>query len=54
LSRPTWNSAGVVQIFLDHYRQLGFDQVLLMDFEMTDGTLEVLKDKEYRDFVKVV
>jgi hypothetical protein len=50
----TWNSVGLARVFLAHYRRLGVDQVLVMDFDSTDGTRDVLTSAEWRGFVRVV
>lgn len=42
LVTTTWNSLDHLEIFLDHYRKLGVGRVLVMDFDSTDGTAEVL------------
>ena len=42
----TWNSANVIETFLHHYRALGVDQVLVMDFDSSDGTDELLRSNE--------
>src|SRR5437870_4897042 len=54
IATTTWNSAGVLEIFLDHHRKLGFDNVLLMDFASEDGTAAIAQSAQYRDFVSVV
>ncbi len=50
----TWNSARIIEAFLDHHRALGFDLVMVMDFGSTDGTLDVLRSKTYTGFVELV
>lgn len=47
----TWNSFDQIELFLIHYRNLGFDKVVVMDFDSTDGTAELLSSPEWRDFV---
>lgn len=47
----TWNSFDHIELFLVHYRNLGFDRVVVMDFDSTDGTTEVLSSREWADFV---
>ena len=54
LITTTWNSATLVETFLDHYRALGFEQVLVMDFDSTDGTPDLLRSDRYRDLVRLV
>jgi hypothetical protein len=50
----TWNCIDLISTFLHHYRKLGFDAVLAMDFESTDGTREVLTSSEWKHFVQIV
>lgn len=54
VATTTWNSIDLVRTFLVHYRQLGVDQVLVMDFASTDGTRDVLASAEWRGFVDLV
>jgi hypothetical protein len=51
LATTTWNSVDLIAAFLDHYRRLGFDRVIVMDFDSTDGTREVLTSMEWSSFV---
>jgi hypothetical protein len=50
----TWNCADLVGAFLAHYRQLGFERVLVMDFDSTDGTRDILCSREWRSLVTLV
>ena len=50
----TWNSATLIETFLRHYRALGVDQVLVMDFDSGDGTDELLRSIEWAGFVRTV
>ena len=50
----TWNSATLIDTFLRHYRALGVDQVLVMDFDSSDGTDELLRSSEWAAFVRTV
>jgi len=54
IATTTWNSSDVIETFLQHYRKLGFDQVLVMDFDSTDGTSEILRSDRYHGFVRTV
>ncbi len=54
IATTTWNSSDVIETFLQHYRKLGFDQVLVMDFNSTDGTSEILRSERYHGFVRIV
>ena len=47
----TWNSADVITTFLTHYQDLGFDQIVVMDFDSTDGTAEILSETRRQGFV---
>ena len=49
----TWNSIDHVIPFLKHYRALGIDRMLVMDFASTDGTLDVLTAREWQGFVEL-
>lgn len=40
----TWNSADVITTFLKHYRNLGFDEIVVMDFGSSDDTLKILSN----------
>ena len=50
----TWNSGDLVAAFLDHYRRLGLDGAIVMDFASTDGTHDILASSEWRSFVELV
>ncbi len=50
----TWNSATLIETFLRHYRALGVDLVLVMDFDSTDGTDELLRSSEWAGLVRTV
>jgi hypothetical protein len=50
----TWNSDDLVATFLSHYQRLGFDRIVVMDFDSTDGTRDVLHDPRWHDFVSLV
>jgi hypothetical protein len=50
----TWDSIDLIETFLVHYRRFGFDQVLLMDFDSTDGTRDIVLSEEWRGFVTLV
>ncbi|MEO5671697.1 MAG: glycosyltransferase family 2 protein [Ramlibacter sp.] len=50
----TWNSVDHIETFLRHYSRLGFERVLVMDFDSTDGTLEILASTQWRGFVELV
>ena len=50
----TWNSATLIETFLRHYRALGVDQALVMDFDSSDGTDELLRSSEWATFVRTV
>ena len=54
LATTTWDSVGLIQPFLNHYRKLGFDRILVMDMGSADGTLEVLASADWRGFVELV
>jgi glycosyltransferase involved in cell wall biosynthesis len=54
IATTTWNSSDVIETFLQHYKKLGFDQILIMDFDSTDGTSEILRSGVYRDFVRTI
>ena len=54
VATTTWNSADLIGIFLQHYRRLGFDRALVMDFDSTDGTRDVLTSAEWRSFVELI
>ena len=49
----TWNSIDHVIPFLKHYRALGVDRMLVMDFASTDGTLDILTSSEWVGFVEL-
>ena len=49
----TWNSEDVIAMFLSHYRRLAFDRIVVMDFDSTDGTKDILMDPRWRDFVTI-
>lgn len=52
VATTTWNTGNLVDDFLDHYRRLGAEAVLLMDFGSVDGTRE--RVVTWGDFVEVV
>ncbi len=54
LATTTWDSIDHVEIFLAHYRKLGVEQMLVMDFDSTDGTRDVLAAREWQGFVRHV
>jgi hypothetical protein len=54
VATTTWNSIDLVRTFLVHYQRLGFDHVLVMDFNSMDGTRDVLAAVEWRGFVTLV
>jgi len=54
IATTTWNSSDVIETFLQHYRKLGFDQILVMDFDSTDGTNEILRSDRYHGFVRTI
>ena len=54
IATTTWNSSDLIETFLQHYRKLGFDQVLVMDFDSTDGTSEILRSNRYHSFVRTI
>jgi hypothetical protein len=54
VATTTWNSIDLIATFLVHYQRFGFDQVLVMDFDSTDGTRDVLTAAEWRGFVTMV
>jgi hypothetical protein len=54
LATTTWNSITVIETFLAHYRKLGIDRVMVMDFDSTDGTVEALTSAEWQGFVERV
>jgi hypothetical protein len=49
-----WNTAGLIGIFLDHYRRLGFETIYVMDFDSTDGSRDILYAKTYQGLVRHV
>jgi hypothetical protein len=44
----------VVSTFITHCQKLGFERLLVMDFQSRDGTLEILTDEQRRGFVDLV
>ncbi len=54
IATTTWNSHDIVETFIRHYRKLGFDQMLVMDFDSTDGTNEIIRSDLYRDFIRTI
>jgi hypothetical protein len=52
LATTTWNSSDIIGTFLEYYRRLGVDRVLLMDFDSTDQTQEIARS--FGDFVSMV
>lgn len=52
IATTTWNNCDIVRLFLDYSRALGFDRILVMDFDSTDGTADLLRSEPYRDFVE--
>ena len=53
LATATWNCIDLVSTFLAHYKKLGIDGILAMDFDSTDGTREVLSSAEWQNFVRL-
>ena len=54
VATATWNCIDLVSTFLLHYRKLGVDRILAMDFDSTDGTRDVLTSSEWRNVVQLV
>ena len=54
LVTTTWNSIDLIGRYLAHYRALGFDRALVMDFDSTDGTRELLTSDVWQEFVEPV
>jgi len=54
VATTTWNSIDHAEIFLAHYRKLGAGRVLVMDYDSTDGTAEMVGSCEWQDFVTSV
>ena len=50
----TWNSIDLVEKFLGHYQKLGLRKFLVMDFNSSDGTQDVLNSSTWSDFVRLV
>jgi hypothetical protein len=54
IATTTWNCVELIETFLLHHRRLGFQQILVMDFDSVDGTRDVLMSNEWKSFVGVV
>jgi hypothetical protein len=54
LVTTTWNSIDLIERYLVHYRRLGFDRAMVMDFDSTDGTHEILVSDQWRDFIDLI
>ena len=53
VATTTWNCVDLISSFLAHYQRLGFQRVLVMDFNSVDGTRDLLASDEWRSFVVV-
>ncbi len=53
VATTTWNCVDLISSFLTHYQRLGFQRVLVMDFNSVDGTRELLTSDEWSSFVVV-
>jgi len=53
VATTTWNCVDLISSFLAHYQRLGFERVLVMDFNSVDGTRDLLTSDEWRSFVVV-
>lgn len=49
----TWDSAGLIEPFLEHQFKLGVDLVYVIDLGSTDGTLDVLGQSRWGGSVRV-
>lgn len=54
LATTTWNSIDLIDLFLRHYRKLGVDRIMVMDYDSEDGTRDVLDAREWQGFVERV
>lgn len=50
----TWNSIGLIEKFLKHYQQLGMQRLLVMDFNSSDGTQDILRSSTWSGFVQLI
>lgn len=50
----TWNSVELIDKFLTHYRKLGLDQIMIMDFGSTDGTTDIILDQKWTNFARLI
>ena len=54
VATTTWDCADLIETFLRHCQRFEIHQVLVMDFDSTDGTREVLTSPTWRSFVTLV
>jgi len=54
VATTTWNSVDLAYTFITHYQKLGFERLLVMDFQSTDGTQDILRDEQWRELVDLV
>ena len=46
VATTTWNCVDLISSFLEHYQRLGFQRVLVMDFNSIDGSRDLLTSDE--------
>jgi hypothetical protein len=54
VATSSWNTVKLLESFLRHARRLGMAAAYVMDFDSTDGSAELLRAPEWRDFVRPV
>ena len=54
IATTTGNCIDLVTAFLTHYQRLDIEHALVMDFDSTDGTRDVLTSDAWKPFVTLV
>jgi hypothetical protein len=54
VATSSWNTITLLEPFLRHMRQVGAVAAYVMDYGSTDGSAELIRSPEWRDFVHIV
>ena len=54
VATSSWNTIALLEPFLRHVRRVGAVAAFVMDYGSTDGSAELIRSPEWRDFVHIV